>query len=827
MDTTQLLERATAHHLAGEFGHARELYERALAIAPDDANVMFRLGVLDMQGGAYDAALHWLEEALKRAPENARYHFVRGQVFAAAQRFTDAIDAYLQALSFEANSTDTLFALAAALQSVGESAAAIETYTSLLALEPAHVDALNNLGNCYRQQGDVHEAEAAYRRAIAAQPGDANALTNLGTLLEAAGCLDEAVTLLEAAVRVAPDSPCGLVNLGVALQRRGEFESAAALLTRALELDPAFPEAAYNLANALHALGRRREAVNYYQRAIEQTPTHADAYNNLGIVYQESGSREDAAQAFSAAIRLRPGFVAALNNAATLMRTLGRIAEAESHLREALAVDPHHSVTHNNLGNVLKDQGRLEDGIDAYRRALTCDPENVVAHSNLAYALTFQAEQPQPLLDECRRWSARHEAPYSGTREPHSNDATPSRRLRIGYVSPDFREHCQTLFTLPLLSHHDHEQFEVFCYASVTRPDGLTQRVASHADVWRDVRELSDERLAQRIRDDRIDILIDLTMHMADGRPLLFARKPAPVQIAWLAYPGTTGIDAIDYRLTDPWLDPAGTDVQSSERSIRLPDSFWCYDPLTDTPEVNALPALSNGYPTFGCLNNPCKLSDVTFRMWGGVMREVADARLLLMAPDGAARASLLGRLGKQGIGAERVSFTPFRPRADYLRTYHQIDAGLDTFPYNGHTTSLDSYWMGVPVITRVGDTSVGRAGLSQLENLGLRELAADSDAQFVETAVQLARDLPRLSEMRASLRARLAASPLMDGARFARHIEAVYRNVWLAWCEQAHVARPLDASALPLCTDARTFTRRTQFQPQAVNIEINHRRGV
>lgn len=792
MDTTQILERATAHHLAGEFGHARTLYEDALAIAPDDANVMFRLGVLDMQGGAYDAALVWLDSALARAPENARYHFVRGQVFAAAERFADAIDAYLQALSFEANSTDALFALAAALQSAGEDAAAIETYGSLLALEPNHVDALNNLGNCYRQQGDVNAAEATYRRAIAAQPGNANALTNLGTLLEAAGRLDEAVSLLEAAVRVAPDSPCGLVNLGVARHRRGEFEPSAALLARALELDPAFPEAAYNLANALHALGRRREAALAYQRAIEQAPTHADAYNNLGIVYQESGAREAAAQAFDAAIRLRPGFVAALNNAATLRRTLGRFAEAESHLREALAVDPRHAVTHNNLGNVLKDQGRLDDGIDCYRHALACDPSNVVAHSNLVYALSFQAEQPQPLLDECRRWSAQHEASYRNTHEPHSNDATPSRRLRIGYVSPDFREHCQSLFTLPLLSHHDHEQFEVFCYASVTRPDDVTQRVARHADVWRDVRELNDERLAQVIREDRIDILIDLTMHMADGRPLLFARKPAPVQIAWLAYPGTTGIDAIDYRLTDPWLDPAGTDAQYSEQSIRLPDSFWCYDPLTDTPEVNALPMLSSGYPTFGCLNNPCKLSDATFRLWGGVMREVADARLLLMAPEGAARASLLERLGHHGIGAERVAFTPFRPRADYLRTYHQIDVGLDTFPYNGHTTSLDSYWMGVPVVTRVGGTSVGRAGLSQLENLGLRELAAHSDARFVETAVQLVRDLPRLREMRGSLRSRLAASPLMDGARFAQHVEAVYRSVWLAWCEQAHFSVPV-----------------------------------
>ncbi|WP_144148155.1 tetratricopeptide repeat protein [Paraburkholderia sp. BCC1884] len=786
MDSKQILELATAHHIAGEFGPARELYENALAIEPADANVMFRLGVLDMQCGANDRALDWLDRALNQIPDNPRYHFVRAQVLAAAHRFAEAILAYRQTLALEAASADVLFALAAAQQSTADYRAAIDTYTAVLALDPAHADALNNLGNCHRQNGDTERAEAAYRRAIDVQPGDANALTNLGTLLESLGRLDEALVLLEAAVAAAPDAPCGLVNLGVALHQRGDCSRAAARLTRALELDPAFPEAAYNLANSLHALGRRDEAVSHYRQAIAQSPAHADAYNNLGVAYQEAGLREEAAHAFDAAIRLRPGFVAALNNAATLMRKHGRLAKAEAYLREALAVEPHHSVTHNNLGNVRKDQGHLADGIDCFRRALTCDPGNVVAHSNLAYALTFQAEHAQPLLHECRRWSARHEAPHRGAHRPHSNDPVATRRLRIGYVSPDFRDHCQTLFTLPLLSHHDHDRFEIFCYSSVARPDDLTQRVAACADVWRDVRSLDDERLALLIRDDAIDILIDLTMHMADGRPLLFARKPAPVQIAWLAYPGTTGIGAIDYRLTDPWLDPAGTDAMYSERSIRLPDSFWCYDPLTGTPAVNALPALTNGYPTFGCLNNPCKLSDATFGMWGKVMREIGDARLLLMAPEGAARDSLLERLGQQGIAAGRIAFTPFRPRADYLRTYHEIDVGLDTFPYNGHTTSLDSYWMGVPVVTRVGNTAVGRAGLSQSANLNLRELVADNDAQFVDIAVELVRDLPRLARLRGELRSRLTASPLMDGARFARHIEVAYRNAWQAWCERS-----------------------------------------
>ena len=791
MRTDPSLALAKERHLAGDLAGARALYETVLVDDPANADVMFRLGVLGLQCAAYDDALAWLDRALGLAPEISRYHFARGQVLAALQRFDDAIDTYRALLAFDATSADLWFALASALQSNGDLRAAAKAYESAAALDPVLIDALNNLGNCYRQLGETALAQAAYRRVLAVQPQHASALTNLGTLLEACGEIDAALELLTQAVAVAPDAPTCLLNLGVALYGQRRFDEAATQFRRTLELARQFPEAAYNLGNALYALGRRREAQAQYRDAIALNPRHADAHNNLGNVSKELGEYKAAAQAFDSAIDTRPGFIAAYNNAGNLMRVLRRPAEAEAHFSAALAVDPDHSASHNNLGNVLKDCGALDAGIAHYRRAIESDPGNVVAHSNLAYALTFQAEHGETVLDECRRWSAQHETPLRAARLLHTNDRTESRRLRIGYVGADFREHCQSLFTVPLLSHHDHAHFEIFCYASVERSDALTQRLATYADVWRDVRELDDERLAQQIRADGIDILVDLAMHMADGRPLLFARKPAPVQIAWLAYPGTTGIDAIDYRLTDPRLDPIDTPdtptqtTHYSERSLHLPDSFWCYDPLTDEPAVNALPALSAGYLTFGCLNNPCKLTDRTLAMWSAVLREVPNARLLLMAPAGNADRSLAQRIAQQGIDLQRVSFTPFQPRADYLRTYHQIDLGLDTFPYNGHTTSLDSLWMGVPVVTRVGETAVGRGGLSQLFNLGLTELAGHSDEAFVRIAVELAHDWPRLAVLRESLRANMTQSPLMDGARFAAHIEALYRQVWQTWCRR------------------------------------------
>ncbi|CAG4892267.1 tetratricopeptide repeat protein [Paraburkholderia saeva] len=779
----QHLALAKERHLAGDLAGAHDLYEAVLAGSPDEADVMFRLGVLALQCGAYDDALAWLDRALSHASQEARYHFARAQVLATLQRFDEAIVTYRTLLASDATSADLWFALASTLQLSGDLCGAAAACESVIALDPAHVDALNNLGNCQRQLGDTAQAEVSYRRALAIQPDYVSALTNLGTLLQMRGQIDDAVALLNEAVQLMPDSPASLLNLGVARLEQRQFDEAATLLTRTLALDPQFPEAAYNLGNALHTLGKRREAQAQYRAAIALDPRHADAYNNLGNVCREFGEFEAALDAFDAALRIRPTFVAACNNAGNLMRTLHRTTDAEALFRAALSIDPDHSASHNNLGNVLKDSGALDESIVHYRRAVQCDPDNVIARSNLAYALPFQAETGEAAFDECRRWSARHEAPLRVTREPHTNNRNAHRRLRIGYVSPDYREHCQSLFTVPLLSHHDHDQFEIYCYASVERPDALTQRITGYADVWRNVRELDDVSLAQQIRADGIDILVDLAMHMADGRPLLFARKPAPVQVAWLAYPGTTGLDAIDYRLTDPRLDPPSSDHLYSERSLRLPDSFWCYDPLTDQPAVNALPALTASHLTFGCLNNPCKLTDRTLGMWAAVLREVPHAQLLLMAPAGKAREGLATRMDRQGIDVRRVRFVPFRPRADYLRTYHEIDIGLDTFPYNGHTTSLDSLWMGVPVITRIGETAVGRAGLSQLFNLGLTELAADSDDAFVRVAVELAANLPRLAGLRQTLRSRMEQSPLMDGARFARHVEAVYRQIWQSWC--------------------------------------------
>jgi predicted O-linked N-acetylglucosamine transferase (SPINDLY family) len=777
MTTEQLLEEATSRHRAGDLDDARRLYAKFLEGAPDHTTALFRLGLLELQAARPESALPLLERAAAAAPTESRHHVGLGQVRQSLGQLSGAADAYRRAIDIDPESSDVHFALGNVLQSLGSHAEAVSAYERAVELQPDSFAALNNLGNCLQRCGRFHEAAAAYARALKIRPTEAGAMANLGTVLQEVDRADEAIALLRAALELEPAQVAHAVNLGIALCRRREFAEAQSILRGALDQDPRSADAAFNLGNALHGLGRSTDAADMYRQALRLRPRFVDASINLGNMYREMGQFTAAAASYEAALEVQPDSVVAMNNAGALLRTLGRFDEAEDMLRHGLRVNPRHAALYDNLGSVLKDAGELDAAIDCFRQSLSLEPDNPATHSNLAYAQSFQAAQPQPILEECLRWNSRFGAvpQIEPRRRPHSSP----RRLRIGYVSPDFREHCQTLFTTPLLSHHDHAAFDIYCYSSVERPDEQTRRIATYADVWRDVRALDDAALAERIRADDIDILVDLTMHMARGRLLAFARRPAPIQVAWLAYPGTTGVGAMDFRISDSRLDPEGFDDHYSERTIRLPDSFWCYDPLTTQPKVNTLPALQRGYVTLGCLNNPCKLTDSTLRLWSRVMQAVPTSRLRILAPSGRHGQRVVQRLGLQGIAAERVELVPYRARAAYLRSYHDIDLGLDTFPYNGHTTSLDSLWMGVPTVTRVGETSVGRGGLSQLFQLGLTELAAETDAAFVDIVVGLCGNLSKLAQLRSSLRERLEQSPLMDGQRFAHHMEALYRHLW------------------------------------------------
>jgi predicted O-linked N-acetylglucosamine transferase (SPINDLY family) len=442
--------------------------------------------------------------------------------------------------------------------------------------------------------------------------------------------------------------------------------------------------------------------------------------------------------------------------------------------------------------------GQANETLALFKELSPNTPGSAGAHSNYLMALNYTSDDPEAILSEQRRWNELYAKPLRPHIRPHTNDPSVGRPLRIGYVSADFSDHPAGRNVLPLLREHDRNRFEIFCYSSSVKRHPLTDRMQACCNVWRNIFGVDDEAVAQMIRNDAIDILVDLSLHSAGNRLLVFAHKPAPVQASFLGYPGGTGLDAIDYRLTDPYLDPPGVgDDHYVETSIRLPSTFWCYDSegmeLSDAPPLTAPPATYTGVISFGYLGAFWKITDGALALWAKVVAAVAGSRLIILSPQGLAGERVAQKLASFGIERNRVEFLARKVRREYLGYYSKIDVGLDTLPYNGHTTSLDSLWMGVPVVTLVGRTSVGRAGLSQLSNLNLSDLAAKSPEEFVAIATKLAKDLPRLTEMRSSLRQRMLSSPLMDARRFARDVESVYVRMWQKWCEDRTIQKTTD----------------------------------
>jgi len=574
-------------------------------------------------------------------------------------------------------------------------------------------------------------------------------------------------------------------NLALEHHRAGRLREAEKLYRQILAQQPQHVDAMYNLGTLAHQVGRNDVAVDLMRRTIALRPDHAAAHYELANALRDQRRLDEAVAAYRRAIALRPDFPGAYNNLGCTLNEAGQLDEAAAVLHQTIALSPNSAVAPVNLGNVLKDQGALDEAIAAYRQAIAFAPDDAEAHSNLVYTMHFHpALDARAIANELCAWNLRHARPLEQFIVPNSNDRSADRRLRVGYVSPDFRNHAEAFFVMPLLREHDHSRFEIHCYASVGQPDAVTERFKGYADVWHDVAGDSDAQLDGRIREDRIDLLVDLTMHMANSRLLVFARKPTPVQVAWLAYPGGTGLPQIDYRLTDAFMDPPGEgDLLYVEKPMRLPDCWCCYDPLCEPLPIGSPPAGQLGYITFGCLNNFCKINGPVLGLWAQVLKAVPDSRLMLLCAEGGHRRRTQDFLGTRGIAAGRMEFVMPCPRPEYLRLYERIDIALDPFPYNGITTTCDALWMGVPVVTFAGERAASRAGLGLLSAAGFGELVGQGPEQFVKLAMELAKDLGKLQSLRSTLRQRIEKSPLMDAPRFARNVEAAYRRMWRNWC--------------------------------------------
>lgn len=742
-------------HRAGRLPEAERAYRAVLAREPEHADALHLLGLIAHRAGNLAAAVALIERAITAQPSSPVPLNNLGTVLQDQGKLDEAQARYRQALALDPGYAEAYCNLANVLDALGRIDDAITAYRRALALNPRFAEAHHNLANVQRRSGDHDGAIAGFRAALALRPDLVRAHVDLGQMLQQCDEAAAAIAAFGQALACTPDDPHVRYSLAVALQEHGQLDAAAAAFRRVIEVDAASAPAHSQLGLILDQLGQRTEAIAHYRRALELAPGLSEAHCNLGLALQHQGQLDEAIACFE----------------------------------QALACNPESAVAYSNLALPLQHQGRLEEAVAAYRQALAIKPDFAEAYSNLL--LTMQYMPGYSALErfaEHLRFAEQVEAPLKPLWRAHRNPPEPARRLRIGYVSGDFRAHAVAYFIEPILANHDKAGFEVYCYASHAVHDAVSDRIAAAADHWLACKWLSDERLAQRIRADGIDILIDLSGHTAHNRLPTFARKPAPVQMTWIGYPATTGLAAMDYRLTEECLDPVGmTERFHTETLLRLP-SGAAFQPAPESPAVNALPALTSGQLSLACLNNLVKINAAVVRVWARILQALPQAHLVLgAAADPRVRSRLEEMFAREGVAADRLIVFTRLPIGEYLALHHHIDLALDPFPYNGGTTSCHSLWMGVPVVTLAGRDTASRYGVALMQGLGLTQFIAANEDEYVERVIALAGDLPQLNRIRQSLRERIAANVDRDPSRLTRHLEAAYRTAWTRWCDKRH----------------------------------------
>ncbi len=617
----------------------------------------------------------------------------------------------------------------------------------------ADAAAVKKRGNALREQGHLQEAVQCYRRALAAAPNDVGALVNLGFVLSELKQHAEARSHLEKAIQLDPKQDDALYILGTIERATGNPDQAIERFGATLDLKPDFSMCRLELCRLLFERGRADEAKQVVQAGIAIDPASADLHYYLGNLHHEARELDAAISCFQKALALRPDYLE----------------------------------VHNNLGNSYLAQGELEASLESYQKVILLDPRFPNAYGTMLFPLNYHPDLgADEIFAAYRAYDAHVGLPLRSAWRAHDNDRSITRRLRVGYVSADFYEHAVRFFLEPLLANHDKATVEIFAYAELDKEDSTTAIYRRYVDHWTPTMDLSDDALAERIRFDRIDILVDLAGHTAKNRLGVFARKPAPVSLSWLGYGYTTGLGAIDYFLTDSISAPPGSESLFAEKPWCLSTPACSYRPAVQMGNVSSLPAQSNGVVTFGTLTRAIRINHRSIRVWAEILKRVRGSRLVVNSTsfrEPAMRTSLAEKFAVNGIERERLQIGYDTPPWDVLRA---MDIGLDCFPHNSGTTLFESLYMGVPFVTLAGRPSVGRLGSSVLHGAGHPEWIAHSEDEYIDKAVALASDLPKLAALRAGLRAQVEASPIRDEAGFARKVELAYREMFAIWANGA-----------------------------------------
>jgi predicted O-linked N-acetylglucosamine transferase (SPINDLY family) len=847
MDTANVLQQAVAFHQAGALDDARRLYVDILAMNPTDPDANHNLGILFVSSGEYGQALSHLQLALEANPSNRDFWINFIHTLKLANRLDDARETLRLGLQ---NGLDGVEELATGLgmpnvlmgesivernessqdELIGEvirlfnnrqyGEAEVEARI-LTESYPRNTFGWKTLGALIAQQGRFYEAEPLLRKALKLSPNDADIHNNLGNLLNSLGQEEHAIQSFRKAIQLNPNHGDACYNLANALKKKMNLADAVSYYRRAIKLNPNLGEAYGNLGNTLCDLKQHEQALDAYQQALRLRPNDDDIMGNLGSALFDLGRMKEAYQYFIAAIQIKPQDANAHYRLGRLMEEMGSLEAAAKEYRLAISLKSDYFEAWNDLGNTCMGQGLVMEAIDSYQRALEIKPDFEATYSNLALAkssmgfldeaieycsqalilnpdfrfamsnLLFYLNYHPDMSEEAiyrhyEEFEARYAASLRSEKFPHKNIKDSDRRLKVGYVSSAFHQHSSRHFLEPLLSHHDHSKLEVFIYADIGGEDDVSLRYKGYADCWVNTRSLSDAQFSARIRQDRIDILVDLSGHTRNNRLLVFARKPAPVSLHWLDFGYTTGLTAIDYYLTDAPTVPEGSEHLFSETPWRLPVPAYVYRPDNSMGEVTSLPAVQNGFITFGTLTRSVRINHRVIKAWVAILEALPNARLLINSgnfKDPAMQEHMAEYFTSQGISRDRLEIGYESPAWKVLQ---RIDISLDCFPHNSGTTLFESLYMGVPFITLANRPSVGTLGVSVLHGLGHPEWSAESESEYVEKAIKLAQNIEALAQYRENLRDEMKQSPLMDEKGFAMAVEQAYRQMWHKWCANA-----------------------------------------
>ena len=818
-ESARLVRVAEMLQIGGRASDALNVLERALALVPDHQETRIRVGLCHQALGAFNEA--YANYASVLAVDPGHVHALRavGFLYQTHGMLTEAAESYRGALVVEPNDTVTRRRLAAALTDLGtrvkllgSPARAIVHYREASAVDEAYAPTMYNLGVVFSELGRHDDALECYGKATELDSAHADAHCNIGVLLKARGDLAGAIASYEACLRANPNHQLGRGNLSIALRdhataikNEGDVAGAIRTYERALTFDPNSAESMYNLGVAQAEIGEIDRAIISYETTLKLRPQCAEAWNNLGVLHREKNNVERAVECYVRAVSINPNFAQPLNNIGILYTMQGQARAALEALQRAVAADPTYAVAQNNLGVLLRDTGDIPEALEAYRACAALEPNNRNATQN--YLLGLNYVQPGESEEVCAAhlaWGERFretvgkplpEREFDPETDPGAGAAVGSRRrLVVGYVSPDLYTHSVSYFASAPLTHHDPNRVRMIVYSATPREDAQTallrEAVANAGGEWKECSNDSERSLAETIRADGVDVLVELTGHTANNRLGALALRPAPVQVTWIGYPNTTGMREVDYRLTDAVADPPETTQTHAESLVRLPGCFLCYAPSADAPEVAPAPCLTAGFVTFGCFNTLAKVTPTVRRLWGRLLAAVPNSRLLVKAKPFACQTiqrRFLASMEAEGVESWRVDLSPLAgDTAHHLSMYGMVDIALDTFPYAGTTTTCEAMYMGVPVVTLRGGCHAHNVGASLARAADVTEpcVAANED-EYVAKCVRLASDATALATLREGMRARMTRGELCDGAGFTRGLEETFARLFRKWCEE------------------------------------------